>query len=135
MSQNGVVLHPVLIICLLVVGFVLLTVFLYHRLKKKFDQGRFVRRDDEKMHVSLSTKDMTKTAETVLAGLGGKENVIGTEADGTRLKVRIHEYDKVDEKKIRSSGVAGIVRPGKDRVQILVGAEADGLKKALDVLL
>lgn len=51
----------------------------------------------------------------------------------TRLRLEIKDYTLVDEKKIKSAGVAGVVRPGKNAVQVVVGTKvqfvADEFKK------
>ena len=53
----------------------------------------------------------------------------------TRLRLEINDYTLVDEKKIKSAGVAGVMRPGKNAVQVIVGTKvqfvADEMKKML----
>ncbi len=41
----------------------------------------------------------------------------------TRLRFEIKDYTKVDEKKIKSAGVAGVIRPNKNNVQVIVGTK------------
>jgi len=41
----------------------------------------------------------------------------------TRLRLEIKDQDQVDEKKIKSAGIAGIIRPGKNSIQIIVGTK------------
>ncbi|WP_026506681.1 PTS transporter subunit EIIC [Butyrivibrio sp. MC2013] len=83
----------------------------------------------------LANDDFTAVAATVLEGLGGKANVTGYDYCTTRLRFEIADYTKVDEKKIRSAGVAGIVRPGKNSVQVVIGTKVqfvyDELKKLI----
>lgn len=51
----------------------------------------------------------------------------------TRLRLEIKDYTAVDEKKIKSAGVAGVIRPGKNSVQVVIGTKvqfvADEFKK------
>ena len=75
----------------------------------------------------LANNDYTAVAKTVLEGLGGKENVTSLDNCITRLRMEIKDYTKVDEKKIKSAGVAGIIRPSKTSVQFV----ADEMKKLL----
>ena len=74
-------------------------------------------------------------AKTVLEGLGGKENVTSLDNCITRLRLEIKDYTKVDEKKIKSAGIAGVIRPSKTSVQVIVGTKvqfvADEMKKML----
>lgn len=83
----------------------------------------------------LANNDYTAVAKTVLEGLGGKENVTSLDNCITRLRLEIKDYTKVDEKKIKSAGIAGVIRPSKTSVQVIVGTKvqfvADEMKKML----
>ena len=90
---------------------------------------------DDEMKVVLANNDFTKIAQIVLEGLGGIENVTSCDNCITRLRMEVKDYTKVDEKKIKSAGVAGIIRPSKTSVQVIVGTKvqfvADEMKKLL----
>lgn len=90
---------------------------------------------DEEKKATLSNNDYSEVAATVLEGLGGKANVKSIDNCITRLRVEVNDYMAVDEKKIRSAGIAGIVRPSKTSVQVVVGTQvqfvADEVKKLL----
>ena len=51
----------------------------------------------------------------------------------TRLRLEIKDPTLVNEKKIKSAGVAGVIRPGKNNVQVVIGTKvqfvADEFKK------
>ena len=83
----------------------------------------------------LSGSDYSEAAAVILEGLGGKENISSLDNCITRLRVEIKDDTKVDEKKIKSAGVAGVMRPGKTSVQVVVGTKvqfiADEMKKML----
>jgi PTS system N-acetylglucosamine-specific IIC component len=93
------------------------------------------REDDEvdEGTVTLSNNNYTAVAAIILEGLGGKDNVTSIDNCITRLRLEIKDYTLVDEKKIKSSGIAGIIRPGKTSVQVIVGTQvqfvADEFKK------
>lgn len=95
------------------------------------------REDDEEDEttVKLANNDYTEVARIVLEGLGGKDNVTSLDNCITRLRMEIKDYTKVDEKKIKSAGVAGVIRPSKTAVQVIVGTKvqfvADEMKKML----
>lgn len=105
----------------------------------KFDLKTPGREDDEandaEMKAVLSNNDFTKVAEIVLAGLGGKENVTSLDNCITRLRLEVKDYTAVDENKIKSAGVAGVIRPNKTSVQVIIGTKvqfvADEMKKML----
>ncbi len=48
-----------------------------------------------------------------LKDVGRKSNVKSVDNCITRLRLEIKDDNKIDEAKIKSSGVAGIIRPGK----------------------
>ena len=83
----------------------------------------------------LANNDFTQVAAVILEGLGGKENVTSLDNCITRLRLEIKDYALVDEKKIKSAGVAGVIRPSKTSVQVIVGAKvqfvADEMAKML----
>ncbi|MBQ7841588.1 MAG: PTS transporter subunit EIIC [Lachnospiraceae bacterium] len=93
--------------------------------------------DDEELdkNAVLSNNDFAQVASVILEGIGGKENVTSLDNCITRLRFEIKDYTKVDEKKIKSAGVAGIIRPSKTAVQVVVGTKvqfvADEMKKML----
>lgn len=93
------------------------------------------RPESEKLHVTLESEDYPKTAAIILEGLGGKDNVDSIDNCATRLRLTVADYGKVDEKKIRSAGVTGVIRPSKNAVQIIIGAKtqavADEVRKLL----
>ena len=103
----------------------------------KFDLKTLGREDDDEVEAEkqavLANDDFTEVAKIVLEGVGGKENVTAIDNCITRLRLEIKEYTKVDEKKIKSAGVAGVIRPGKNSVQVIVGTKvqfvADEFKK------
>ena len=102
----------------------------------KFDLKTPGREDDDQeaeKKVVLSNDNFTEVAKIILEGVGGKENVTSIDNCITRLRLEIKDYTKVDEKKIKSAGVAGVIRPGKTSVQVIVGTKvqfvADEFKK------
>ena len=89
--------------------------------------------DDAEKGAKLENNDYTEVARIVLEGVGGKENIESIDNCITRLRLEIRDYTKVDEKKIKSAGVAGVVRPSQKTVQVIIGTQvqfvADEFKK------
>ena len=89
--------------------------------------------DEDETKVVLANDDFTQVAKIILEGVGGKENVTSIDNCITRLRLEIKDYTAVDEKKIKSAGVAGVIRPGKNSVQVIIGTKvqfvADEFKK------
>ncbi len=102
----------------------------------KFDLKTPGREDDDEeaeKKVVLSNDNFTEVAAIILEGVGGKENVTSIDNCITRLRLEVKDNTLVNEKKIKSSGVAGVIRPGKTSVQVVVGTKvqfvADEFKK------
>ncbi len=102
----------------------------------KFNLKTPGREDDElngEMNAHLSNDNFTEVASIILKGLGGKENIANIDNCVTRLRLEIKDNTLVNEKTIKSAGVAGIIRPSKTSIQVIIGTQvqfvADELKK------
>lgn len=135
--KNPMAVNPLMIIPIgLVVAVIYYVVFRF--VITKFDLKTPGREDDDEeaeKRVVLANDNFTEVAKIVLEGLGGKANVKSLDNCVTRLRLEINDYTKVDEKKIKTAGVAGIIRPSKTSVQVIVGTKvqfvADEMKKML----
>ena len=90
---------------------------------KKFDLKTPGREDDQEgeLKIELANDDYTTMAQIILEGVGGKENLVSIDHCITRLRLEVKDRLLVDEKKIKSSGAAGVIRPGKTSVQVIIG--------------
>lgn len=83
----------------------------------------------------LANSNFTQVAGIILEGLGGKDNITSLDNCITRLRLEIKDYTLIDEKKIKSAGIAGVMRPSKNAIQVIVGTKvqfvADEMKKML----
>ncbi len=91
--------------------------------------------DEEDLKASLANDDYTTIAAIILEGLGGKENVTNSDNCITRLRLEIKDYTLVNEKKIKSAGVAGVIRPSKTSVQVIVGPKVQFVADEFNKLL
>ncbi len=73
-------------------------------------------------------------AEQILAGLGGKANIVEIEACITRLRTEVSDPALVDEKALKAAGAHGVVSSGRT-VQVVVGPEADTLASDIEDLM
>jgi PTS system N-acetylglucosamine-specific IIC component len=65
--------------------------------------------------------------EQFVAALGGAANLKSIDACTTRLRLSVSDPAAIDEPALRALGARGIVRPGGDSVQVVVGPIADQL--------
>lgn len=94
------------------------------------------REDDDtaaEMNIELGSGDYAAMARAILEGVGGAENVTSVDNCITRLRLEVKDRLLVDEKKLKASGAAGVIRPGKTSVQVIIGPKvqfvADEFKK------
>lgn len=126
------------------VVFAALYYFLFRFMITKFNLMTPGRGDDE-LDEAVETEDSAtavpttkearfrQQAETILAGLGGPDNIRSIDNCATRLRLEIEDMDKINESKIKSAGVPGFNRVSKHDLQVIVGTEvqfvADELSK------
>ena len=111
-----------LIVPLGIAAFVVYFAVFYFAIKK-WDLKTPGREDDQEgeLKIELANNDFTAMAEIILEGLGGKENVTSIDHCITRLRLEVKDRLLVNEAKIKSSGAAGVIRPGKTAVQVIIG--------------
>lgn len=133
MAQNPLLIIPVGLV------FAVIYYFLFRFLITKLDLKTPGREDDvsdEERNLTINVNDYTAMANTIIEGLGGKGNIASLDNCITRLRIEVNKYELVNEKKIKSSGAAGIIRPSKTAVQIVIGTKvqfvADEIKKILN---
>lgn len=63
--------------------------------------------------------------EQFIAALGGRANLKSVDACTTRLRLELVEPARLDEPALRALGTRGVVRPGGDSVQVVLGPIAD----------
>lgn len=126
---------------LLILGLVAAAVyyFLFMFLIKKFNIKTPGREDDdisdEEMHMTLSNNNFTEVAQVILEGLGGKANIVSVDNCATRLRLEVKDTTIINDKKVKSSGAAGIIKPGKTTAQVIVGTQVQFVADALKDLL
>jgi PTS system N-acetylglucosamine-specific IIC component len=121
--------------------FAVLYYILFRTIITKFDLKTPGREDDDEAredekHATLASSDYAAVAEVILDGLGGRSNVTNIDNCITRLRVEVKNYEAVSERKIKSAGVAGVIRPSRTSVQIVVGTKvqfvADEIKRVME---
>ena len=77
--------------------------------------------NEEEAKIELANNDYTAMAQVILEGLGGKDNIASMDHCITRLRLEVKDRLLVNEAKIKSSGASGVIRPGKNSVQVIIG--------------
>ena len=131
-AQKTVLIIPLGIAAFVVFYFVFLFAI------KKFDLKTPGREDDddleEEKKVQLASDDYTEIAKKILAGCGGKGNIVSIDNCVTRLRLEVRDMTAVNDKAIKAAGVAGVIKPGKTSVQIIVGTKVQFVVDAFSKL-
>lgn len=89
---------------------------------------------DSTKEVPRETK-YARMALLILEGLGGRENIVSLDHCVTRLRLEVVEPKEVDDDKIKASGAPGIIKPGKNNVQVIIGTQVQFVAEELGKLL
>jgi PTS system N-acetylglucosamine-specific IIC component len=136
MAQNPLYIIPIGIV------FAIVYYFLFRIIITKFNLRTPGREDDEpsadERSAALSSSDYAAVAEAVIEGLGGVKNISELDNCITRLRIEVKNYELVSERRIKASGVAGVMRPSKTTVQVVIGTKvqfvADEIKRRMGML-
>ena len=116
--------------------------FIFKFLILKFNLKTPGREDDEEETKLYSKQDVINKTAThsnphvdeqtamILQGLGGYKNIKDLDSCATRLRVSVYEADQVDDRILKASGAAGIVKSGK-AVQVVYGPQVSVIKSKI----
>ena len=116
---------------LLVIPIGIVWFFLYYVtfrfLITKFNFKTPGREDNE----AVQTVEASETAETIIKGLGGKENIDTVDCCATRLRVTINDEHLFNEDLIKTTESRGIVKKGTG-IQIIYGPHVTTIKNEVE---
>ncbi|PLS05623.1 N-acetylglucosamine-specific PTS transporter subunit IIBC [Neobacillus cucumis] len=104
--------------------FAVIYYFLFRYIIVKFNLMTPGREEDEEEAVAETTAGESKfalMAAAIYEGLGGDDNVVSVDNCVTRLRLEVKDMGKVDQKKIKSTGVPGINIVGPQSIQVIIG--------------
>lgn len=67
----------------------------------------------------------------ILRGLGGAENILSLDNCATRLRLELQDISLLDEPGLKTAGARGVIKPGKNSVQVVIGLKVQGVADAL----
>ncbi len=112
--------------------------FVFYFAIAKFNLKTPGREDDDDVEaekkVELANDDYAQVAKIVLEGCGGKENIASIDNCITRLRLEVKDITLVNDKVIKSAGVAGVMKPGKNSVQVIIGPKVQFVADAFSKL-
>jgi PTS system N-acetylglucosamine-specific IIC component len=84
---------------------------------------------------TLKNSDFASIAGVILEALGGAANIKSLDNCVTRLRIELHNAQKTDDPKIKSTGVLGIMHPTQNSIQIVVGTQVQFVADAMKALI
>jgi|SRR5690625_439087 len=85
------------------------------------EENEAAHESDETTKVTDKADETAVMASKIYEGLGGDENVTSVDYCTTRLRLEVKDMDKVDQDKIKATGVPGTHVVGKHNIQVIVG--------------
>jgi PTS system D-glucosamine-specific IIC component len=99
---------------------------------RKFNLATPGREEDAEV---ADTVEESNRAESILAALGGAENIEEIDACITRLRVSTVDPSKVNDDKLKQLGASGVMKPGGGAVQAIFGPKSETIKDEIKKLL
>jgi PTS system N-acetylglucosamine-specific IIC component len=79
--------------------------------------------------------DSSTEALAFIKALGGKENIVNTDACITRLRMSVLDSSKLKDEEFSKLGAKGVIRPDKKSIQVVLGAKAEGVAEQIKEIL
>lgn len=105
--------------------------FTFRFMIRKFNYKTPGREDEE---ITAQTVSGTERATAIVAALGAAANIKDVDACATRLRVSVHDGEKVDKDQFKATGAKGVIINGNG-VQVIYGPEVTVIRNEVDELL
>lgn len=86
--------------------------------------------DDASSNMSLDEK-MINTVNTIIEGLGGRDNIVVVNNCISRLRVDVKDMAAVNEDMLKKTGSMGIVKPSDKHIQVIYGPKVEKIADAV----
>jgi PTS system N-acetylglucosamine-specific IIC component len=73
----------------------------------------------------IEKTESSSEVELFIEALGGRDNIIDTDACITRLRMSVKSSRNLDDEKFMRLGAKGVIRPTEDTIQIILGTRAE----------
>ncbi len=91
-----------------------------------------------KIFEEMTDESQTQSSDEALAfieALGGKENIVNTDACITRLRMQVKENSHLKDEAFTALGAKGVIRPDKHTIQIILGTKAESVAEDMKLAL
>ena len=98
----------------------------------KFDIKTPGRESDVSQSNLLTNKEYDKVAELVVRGLGGQSNIKRVENCVSRLRIDLHDQQKIEMDVLKESGSLGTFIPSGNHIHVVFGPHVEFVRNAVD---
>jgi PTS system N-acetylglucosamine-specific IIC component len=77
------------------------------------------------------TVSLDNEAEAFIKALGGRENILDTDACITRLRMSVKESESLLEDNFTALGAKGVIKPNGESIQIVLGTKAESVAQKI----
>jgi len=77
------------------------------------------------------TQEGSDEAQAFIEALGGKENIVSTDACITRLRMEVKSSADLDEEAFKKLGAKGVIKPSETTIQVVLGTRAESVAEMI----
>lgn len=85
--------------------------------------------------ILITDKNYDELAILYVEALGGISNILAVDNCITRLRIELKDMSLLNEHRILATGIGGIVKSGKNSIQIIIGPQVDAIMNSLNDIL
>jgi len=86
---------------------------------------------ETELQEDTTTTDPSDEILAFIEALGGKENILDTDACITRLRMHVKQSDQLKESDFTRLGAKGVIRPDQNAIQIVLGTKAEKIAEGI----
>ncbi len=105
--------------------------FTINKLNLKTPGREFVKVEEKKENEDEKKDDIVSLTPKIVLALGGRQNIISTDACITRLRLELINRDLVDINELKKLGSKGVIKSGKTSIQVIYGSKAKDIAKSI----
>ncbi|AIS51652.1 PTS system N-acetylglucosamine-specific EIICB component NagP [Thermoanaerobacter kivui] len=122
----GIATKPLLLLLIgIIYGAIYYVIFYYIIVKFNLPTPGRLEEEAVDQYADMSKSELGDIAAQYVEVLGGAENIQSLEACITRLRLTVKDDTIIDDDKLKKLGATGVMRMGKNALQVIVGTKAD----------
>ena len=102
-----------------------------YTLLKLFKINLFEEMEEDRESKNSDAHSGETQADKFIRALGGRENIIDTDACITRLRMRVKDSTILKDETFKTLGASGIIRPDRGSIQIVLGTKAEKIAESI----